>query len=111
MIAGGAALVTEYGWLLYVFAAFLVFIGIKMLFAGDKPMDVAGNPVVRWLSRHIQITYELHGEKFFGRVHDTKTGKIVLAETPLYLAHVAIKTNGRPQLTDRACKYVKSTWF
>src|SRR3546814_5189004 len=54
MIAGGAALVTEYGWLLYVFAVFLVFTGIKMLFAGDKPMDVAGNPVVRWLSRHIR---------------------------------------------------------
>src|SRR3546814_17438673 len=59
MIAGGSALVTEYGWLLYVFAAFLVFTGIKMLFAGEKPMDVAGNPVVRWLSRHIPITQEL----------------------------------------------------
>src|SRR3546814_8815471 len=41
MIAGGSALVTEYGWLLYVFAAFLVFTGIKMLFASEKPMDVA----------------------------------------------------------------------
>ena len=41
MIAGGAALVTEYEWLLYVFAAFLVFTGVKMLFASDKPMDVA----------------------------------------------------------------------
>src|SRR3546814_12411257 len=47
MIAGGSALVTEYGWLLYVFAAFLVFTGIKMLFASEKPMDVAGNPVVQ----------------------------------------------------------------
>src|SRR3546814_2015080 len=74
MIAGGSALVTEYGWLLYVFAAFLVFTGLKMLFASEKPMDVAGNPVVRWLSRHIPITQELHGEKFFvcvqnGRAH------------------------------------------
>src|SRR3546814_12242243 len=84
MIAGGAALVTEYGCLLYVFAVFLVFTGIKMLFAGDKPMDVAGNPVVRWLSRHIPITNELHGEKFFVRVPDTKTGKIVLAATTMF---------------------------
>ena len=61
-----------------------------MLFAGDKPMDVAGNPVVKWLSRHIPITNELHGEKFFVRVPDTKTGKLVLAATPLFLALVVI---------------------
>lgn len=75
MIAGGAALVAEYGWLLYVFAAFLIFTGIRMLFASDKPMDVAGNPVVRWLSRRMPITADLHGEKFFVRVPDAKTGR------------------------------------
>src|SRR3546814_6502805 len=75
MIAGGSALVTEYGWLLYVFAAFLAFTGNKMLFASEKPMDVAGNPVDRWLSRHIPITQELHGEKFFVCVPDTRTDR------------------------------------
>ncbi len=90
MIAGGAALVTEYEWLLFIFAVFLVFTGIKMLFAGDKPMDVAGNPVVRWLSRRIPITNDLHGEKFFVRVPEPKSGKVVLAATPLFLALVVI---------------------
>lgn len=90
MIAGGAALVTEYQWLLYVFAAFLVFTGVKMLFAGEKPMDVAGNPVVRWLSRRIPITQDLHGEKFFVRVPEARTGKLALAATPLFLALVVI---------------------
>ncbi|MGB7412405.1 TerC family protein [Sphingopyxis granuli] len=90
MIAGGAALVAEYGWLLYIFAAFLIFTGIRMLFASDKPMDVAGNPVVRWLSRRMPITADLHGEKFFVRVSDAKTGKVVLAATPLFLALVVI---------------------
>jgi tellurite resistance protein TerC len=90
MIAGGAALVTEYGWVLYIFAAFLVFTGVKMLFASEKPMDVKGNPVVKWLSRRMPITDELHGEKFFVRVSDGKTGKIVLAATPLFLALVVI---------------------
>jgi tellurite resistance protein TerC len=90
MIAGGAALVTEYHWLLYVFAAFLVFTGVKMLFASEKPMDVAGNPVVRWLSKCIPITQQLHGEKFFVRVPDTRTGKLVVAATPLFLALVVI---------------------
>ena len=90
MIAGGAALVTEYGWVLYVFAAFLVFTGVKMLFASDTPMDVKGNPVVKWLSRHIPLTHELHGEKFFVRIADSKTGKLVLTATPLFLALVVI---------------------
>ncbi|SNS45978.1 TerC family protein [Sphingopyxis indica] len=90
MIAGGAALVTQYGWLLYVFAAFLIFTGIKMLFAGEKPMDVAGNPVVKWLSHHIPITHDLHGEKFFVRAVDAKTGRLALAATPLFLALVVI---------------------
>lgn len=35
MIAGGAALLAEAYWVLYLFAAFLVFTGIKMFFAGD----------------------------------------------------------------------------
>src|SRR3546814_5140647 len=59
MIAGGAALVTEYGWMLYVFAAFLVLTGITMLFAGDKPMDAAGHPVDR-LSE--ETTHELQSQ-------------------------------------------------
>src|SRR3546814_18944217 len=91
MIAGGAALVTEYGWLLYVFAAFLVFNGIKLLFASEKPMDVVGNPDVKWLSRRMTITDELHGAKVFARGPDTKTGQIVIAAAPLLLAHVVLK--------------------
>ncbi|WP_260583370.1 TerC family protein [Sphingopyxis sp. PET50] len=90
MIAGGAALVSEYGWLLYIFAAFLIFTGVKMFFASDAPMDVKGNPVVKWLSRHIPLTHELHGEKFFVKQGDGKTGKVVLAATPLFLALVVI---------------------
>ncbi|APZ97800.1 hypothetical protein BWQ93_04330 [Sphingopyxis sp. QXT-31] len=91
MIAGGAALVTEYGWILYIFAAFLIFTGVKMLFAkDDAPMDIKGNPAVKWLSRHIPLTHELHGEKFFVKVPDGKTGKLVRAATPLFLALVVI---------------------
>jgi tellurite resistance protein TerC len=90
MIAVGAAVVQEWYWVLYIFAAFLVATGIKMLFAGDKPMDVAGNPVVRFISKHIRVTPELHGEKFFVQVPDARTGKLVAAATPLFLALVVI---------------------
>lgn len=90
MIAAGAALVNEAYWVLYIFAAFLIATGVKMLFTQEKPMDVAANPVVRFLSRHMRITKELHDEKFFVRVPDEKTGAMVRAATPLFLALVII---------------------
>ncbi len=90
MIAVGAAVVQEWYWVLYIFAAFLVATGVKMLFAGDKPMDVASNPAVKFISRHMRVTPDLHGEKFFVRVPDGKTGKLVAAATPLFLALVVI---------------------
>jgi len=90
MIAGGAALLAEAYWVLYLFAAFLVFTGIKMFFAGDEPMDVGSNPVILWISRHMRVTPDLHGQKFLVKVQDEKTGKMVRAATPLLLALVVI---------------------
>lgn len=90
MIAGGVALVSGQAWILYLFAAFLIFTGIKMLFTDDKPMDVKGNPFVRWLSNHIPVTADLHGEKFLVKVPSEKTGKMVNAATPLLLALIVI---------------------
>jgi tellurite resistance protein TerC len=90
MIGVGAAVVQQYYWVLYIFAAFLVFTGIKMLFAGDQEMDIEHNPVVRWISRHMRVTKELHAQHFFVKVPDSKTGKLVWAATPLFLALVVI---------------------
>ena len=75
MIAGGAALVSETYWVLYLFAAFLIFTGIKMFVAGDQPMDVANNPAVNFISRHMRVTRELHGQRFFVKTADPGTGR------------------------------------
>ncbi|MDF2495403.1 TerC family protein [Sphingomonas sp.] len=90
MIAGGAALLAEAYWVLYIFAAFLVFTGIKMFFSNDSPIDVGNNPLVRFISRHIPVTPQLYGQHFFVKVADTRTGKLVTAATPLFLALVVI---------------------
>jgi tellurite resistance protein TerC len=90
MIGFGAAVVQQYEWVLYIFAAFLIATGIKMMFTSDKPMDVANNPAVKFVSRIMRVTPELHEQKFFVRVPDTKTGKLILAATPLFLALVVI---------------------
>ncbi len=90
MIAAGAALVSEAYWVLYIFAAFLVATGIKMFFAGDSQPDLSNNFAIRWISGHMRVTKELHAERFFVSVPDERTGKMVRAATPLFLALVVI---------------------
>lgn len=90
MIGLGAALVQEFYWVLYIFAAFLIATGVKMMFTGDQEMDVANNPAIRFISSRMRVTKELHGQRFFVRVPDERTGKLVVAATPLFLALVVI---------------------
>ena len=90
MIAGGAALVAEAYWVLYIFAAFLVFTGVKMFFSKEEAMDIGENAAVRWIARHMRVTPQLHEQRFFVKVEDPKTGKLVRAATPLFLALVVI---------------------
>ncbi len=65
LIYAGAILLAEFHWILYVFGIFLVLTGVKMLvFASQKP-DLEQNPLLRWMRKHMKITNEYHGEKFF----------------------------------------------
>ncbi|WP_374597061.1 TerC family protein [Brevundimonas sp.] len=91
MIAGGAALVSEFGWILYIFAAFLILTGIKMIAMADKSHDLADNPLLRLLKRRLRVTDELHGERFFVKLPDPKTGKLATFVTPVFLALVMIE--------------------
>lgn len=90
MIAIGAELVSAYGWVTLVFAAFLAFTGIKMLVVPEGEMDVSKNPVVTFVSRHMNVTKELHGQKFFVRQPNPDTGRLVLYATPLLVALIVI---------------------
>ena len=90
MIGLGAALVPQFSWVLYIFGAFLVITGIKMLsMSEDNAPDLANNALVRWLQRHLRVTPTLHGNTFFVRApHPTEGDKkgAVLWATPLFLA-------------------------
>lgn len=90
MIAAGAALVERYDWILLVFGAFLLATGVKMLFASQEEQDVSKNPLIRFLSRRMRVTPELHGERFFVRLPHPRTGRVVRWATPLFLALVVI---------------------
>ena len=91
MIGVGATLVQNYAWVLYIFAVFLILTGIKMLFASDKPVDIANNLVLRFLKRRMRVTETLHGNAFFVKAPDPATGRLVRFATPLFLALVLIE--------------------
>ncbi|WP_343550676.1 TerC family protein [Pantoea sp.] len=86
MIFAGSYLVTQFSWILYVFGAFLLFTGLKMALAKEEDGSAVGEkPVVRWLRKHLRMTDDLDGEKFFTR----KNG--VLFATPLLLVLIMVE--------------------
>ncbi|WP_255699716.1 TerC family protein [Jiella avicenniae] len=91
MIGFGAALVNQFSWVLYVFAAFLIVTGVKMLVVGDKERPLGENPLVKFLRRHLNVTDEHHGERFFVQKPDPKTGRMTRYVTPLFMALVMIE--------------------
>ncbi|WP_116522925.1 TerC family protein [Achromobacter insuavis] len=91
MIGLGAALVSNFGWLMYLFGAFLVFTGIKMWMIADQEPDIATNPILKFLKRRMRVTEGLRGNAFWVREPDAATGKTVRWATPLFLALVLIE--------------------
>jgi tellurite resistance protein TerC len=91
MIGFGAALVTQFNWILYLFGAFLVFTGVKMFTATDEASDFDNNKILVWLRKRFNITRELHGHHFTAKLPDPKTGKIVTWLTPLAVALILVE--------------------
>ncbi len=86
MIFAGSWLVTQFSSILYLFGAFLLLTGLKMAFSKEDDKNAVGDkPVVRWLRKHLRMTNELEGEKFFTR----KNG--VLFVTPLLLVLIMVE--------------------
>ncbi len=90
LIGFGATLVAEYAWVLYIFAAFLIFTGLKMLWWSESEPDLAKNPLLTFMKRRFNVTDRLHGERFFVRQEDGKGGTALFL-TPLFLALVLIE--------------------
>jgi tellurite resistance protein TerC len=93
MIGLGTALVQEFEWVLYIFGAFLLFSGVKMLRSQDEEShpDLAQNPMIRFVRRHMRVTDDMHEGRFLVRLPDKASGKPLLYATPLLLALVLIE--------------------
>jgi len=91
MIALGATLVSQFSWVLYLFGAFLIFTGIKMWIIADNMPNIANNPLLKLIKRHMRLTDGPRGNAFWVREPDPATGRLELFATPLFLALVLVE--------------------
>jgi tellurite resistance protein TerC len=85
MIALGAALIEHFSWIMYVLGAFIVYAGVKMLFYHREEIHPEENRIFRFASRHLRVSREYQGERFFVR----NAGK--LFATPLFLVLLVVE--------------------
>lgn len=64
-ILTGVAIVNQFAWILYLFGAFLIYSGIKIIFSDDDNPEVEENAVVKWFKRNFNIYPNYDGHNFF----------------------------------------------
>ena len=86
MIGGGVAVIRQFEWVLYGLGAFLVFSGIKMVFAGDDEVHPEKNLAIRLARRFYPVSSSFDGQRFLTRVDGRR------ALTPLALVLLMVET-------------------
>ncbi|MCK6212227.1 TerC family protein [Georgenia sp. EYE_87] len=84
-IAAGAALIENFSWVLYVFAAFLLWTGYRMIRSRDEHLDPAGSRTLRLFRRFVPMTDAYYGQRLLVRVGGT------LVATPLLAVLVLVE--------------------
>jgi tellurite resistance protein TerC len=90
MIALSATLVSQFAWILYVFGAFLILTGVKMLMVDSSSPQIADNPLIAFMRRRFNVTDQLHGDRFLVRL-PCPDGTRAWFATPLLLALVMVE--------------------
>jgi len=85
LIFSGVALLTKFHWLIYVFGAFLIFTGIKMLLQKDQHMEPEKNILVRLFKKFYPVTNDYHKDKFFVKLNGKKFA------TPMFVVLLVIE--------------------
>jgi tellurite resistance protein TerC len=85
MIALGAALITKFTWIIYVFGAFLIVTGIKMIVKREEEIHPERNPVVRWFKNFMPVTADYREDKFFVRENGLRMA------TPLFVVLLLVE--------------------
>ena len=79
------AVLLRYQWVIYLFGAFLIFTGIRVMFAPEKDVPPEENAIIRLFKKHMPVTGELHGQYLFVRLNG------VLHATPLFITLLFIE--------------------
>ncbi len=90
-ISAGAAVVNSWTWVLYFFAAFLIWTGWRMLGSGDQHMNLEDNRLLKFVRKHMKVTERIETHNFFVRQTDPKTNRLATFATPLFLALVMVE--------------------
>ncbi len=85
MIAAGSALLSRFHWIIYLFGAFLVLTGVKLLLARGAADHPENSAVFKFLRRIVPASPHLDGNHFFTR----QNGKWLA--TPLFFALALIE--------------------
>lgn len=78
MILAGTELINRFHWIIYIFGAFLVYTGFKMLRGGEEDIDPEDNAIVRFVTRHVPIVRHYERRKFFTVVDGKRVGTLLL---------------------------------
>jgi len=86
MIGAGAALISRFHWIIYLFGAFLVLTGLRMAVHKGEEVHPESNPVIRLFTRLVPVTPDYAGDRFFVR---RAAG---LAATPLLVVLLMVES-------------------
>ena len=90
LIGVGAELIHQFEWVLYVFAVFLLYTGVKMLQNGEEEQDIANNAILRFVKKHMRVTETVEGNRFFVKQAVADGTKQRFA-TPLFMALIVVE--------------------
>lgn len=91
-ISAGAAIVNSWTWVLYFFAAFLIWTGWRMVSGGGHEMKLEENGLLKFVRRHMKVTDRIDNHNFFVKLPNPKNGKLATYATPLFLALIMVET-------------------
>ncbi|MCU0625380.1 MAG: TerC/Alx family metal homeostasis membrane protein [Gemmatimonadaceae bacterium] len=92
MIALGAILLARFHWIIYLFGAFLVITGIRMLLQQDGELEPERNPVLRLVRRVMPVSDHYQGDRFFVKAPWGPDGIIRTVATPLFVVLLLVET-------------------
>lgn len=84
MILIGSFLLARFEWILYLFGAFLLYTGVKMLFGHDEDADLSDNKLIKITKKFFRFTEDYDKEHFFTKIDGLRYA------TPLFLVLVMI---------------------